>query len=41
MLLDEDKDYWDENKFFEVFGLCGDIKDVSEGGDDVVFEKNN
>lgn len=41
MSLDEDKDHRDENKFFEALGSLGDIKDASEGGDDVAFEKNN
>lgn len=41
MSLDEGKDHRDENKFFEALGSRGDIKDASEGGDDVAFEKHN
>lgn len=38
--LDEGKDHRDESKFFEALGSRGEIKDASEGGDDVAFEKH-
>jgi len=41
VIIDEGKDHRDENKFFEALGSRGDIKDASEGGDDVAFEKHN
>lgn len=41
MFIDEGKDHRDENNFFEALGSRGDIKDASEGGDDVAFEKHS
>ena len=38
---DEDKDHRDENAFFEALGSRGQVKDASEGGDDVAFEKTS
>lgn len=40
-LSDEGKDHRDENSFFEALGSRGQIKEASEGGDDVAFEKNS
>ncbi|XP_068702988.1 gelsolin, cytoplasmic-like isoform X2 [Montipora foliosa] len=41
VIIDESKDHRDENNFFEALGSRGEIKDASEGGDDVAFEKYN
>ena len=41
LFSDEGKDHRDENSFFEALGSRGDVKDASEGGDDVAFEKTS
>ncbi|XP_073253861.1 gelsolin, cytoplasmic-like [Porites lutea] len=41
VIIDEGKDHRDENSFFEALGSRGDVKDASEGGDDVAFEKTS
>ncbi|RMX55561.1 hypothetical protein pdam_00001693 [Pocillopora damicornis] len=41
VIIDENKDHRDENNFFQVLGSRGEIKEASEGGDDVAFEKNS
>ncbi|XP_015765697.1 PREDICTED: advillin-like [Acropora digitifera] len=41
VIIDEGKDHRDESKFFEALGSRGEIKDASEGGDDVAFEKHS
>lgn len=41
VIIDEAKDHRDESKFFEALGSRGEIKDASEGGDDVAFEKHS
>ena len=40
-MSDENKDHRDENNFFQALGSRGEIKEASEGGDDVAFEKNS
>ncbi|XP_058948770.2 gelsolin, cytoplasmic [Pocillopora verrucosa] len=41
VIIDENKDHRDENNFFQALGSRGEIKEASEGGDDVAFEKNS
>ena len=41
LFSDEGKDHRDENSFFEALGSRGNVKDASEGGDDVAFEKTS
>ena len=40
-MSDENKDHRDENNFFQALGSRGEIKEASEGGDAVAFEKNS
>lgn len=41
VIIEEGKDHRDENHFFEALGSRGTIKESSEGGDDVAFEKTS